>query len=74
MCGLAGFVQMRGGGQQLALEALAGRMADALQHRGPDDKGVWADPEAGVALTDAFLSLTLRRRDTSQCFPRAGDS
>jgi asparagine synthase (glutamine-hydrolysing) len=57
MCGLAGFVQMRGGGQQLALEALAGRMADALQHRGPDDKGVWADPEAGVALGHRRLSI-----------------
>jgi asparagine synthase (glutamine-hydrolysing) len=32
-------------------------MADALQHRGPDDKGVWADPEAGIALGHRRLSI-----------------
>jgi asparagine synthase (glutamine-hydrolysing) len=57
MCGLAGFVEVRGGGQQAALEALASQMADALQHRGPDDKGVWADPEAGIALGHRRLSI-----------------
>jgi asparagine synthetase B (glutamine-hydrolysing) len=34
MCGLAGFVEKHGG-QQPDMEALAGRLADALQHRGP---------------------------------------
>src|ERR1700730_7682010 len=57
MCGLAGFVEVRGGGQQAALEALASQMADALQHRGPDDEGVWADPEAGIALGHRRLSI-----------------
>ena len=57
MCGLAGFVEARSGGQQSELEALASRMADALQHRGPDDKGVWADPEAGIALGHRRLSI-----------------
>jgi asparagine synthase (glutamine-hydrolysing) len=57
MCGLAGFVEVRGGGQQLVLEAQASHMADALQHRGPDDKGVWVDPEAGVSLGHRRLSI-----------------
>jgi asparagine synthase (glutamine-hydrolysing) len=57
MCGLAGFVVGRGRGQQPALEVLASQMADALQHRGPDDKGVWADPEAGIALGHRRLSI-----------------
>ena len=57
MCGLAGFVEARGGGQQQELEALASQMADAMQHRGPDDKGVWADPEAGIALGHRRLSI-----------------
>ena len=57
MCGLAGFVESRGGGDQSELEALASRMADALQHRGPDDKGVWADPEVGIALGFRRLSI-----------------
>src|SRR5580765_1313748 len=56
MCGLAGFVE-RSGGKAPDMEALAGYMADALQHRGPDDKGVWADAEAGVALGHRRLSI-----------------
>src|SRR5260370_20450329 len=56
MCCLAGFVEKRSG-KQPEMEALAGRMADALQHRGPDDKGVWADAEAGVALGHRRLSI-----------------
>jgi len=56
MCGLAGFVDARGG-QQAELEALARRMSDALQHRGPDDQGVWADPESGVAFGHRRLSI-----------------
>ena len=57
MCGLAGFVDSRGGGQQAGLEALASRMAEALRHRGPDDHGVWADPDAGIALGHQRLSI-----------------
>ncbi len=57
MCGLAGLVEARGGSKPLELEALASRMAEALQHRGPDDKGVWADAEAGIALGFRRLSI-----------------
>ena len=32
-------------------------MADALQHRGPDDHGVWVDAETGVALGHRRLSV-----------------
>src|SRR5215472_16666723 len=55
MCGLAGFADSRGGQQEL--EALASRMADAVRHRGPDDQGVWADADAGVALGHRRLSI-----------------
>ena len=57
MCGLAGFIESRGGSGRPELEALVGRMADALQHRGPDDKGVWVDAEAGIALGFRRLSI-----------------
>ncbi len=57
MCGLAGFVETRGGSEQSELEGLASRVADALRHRGPNDKNVWADPEAGVALVHRGLSV-----------------
>jgi len=32
-------------------------MADALVHRGPDDNGVWIDPDAGLALGHRRLSI-----------------
>src|SRR5215467_174278 len=56
MCGLAGFLDARGG-QQLELEALAARLAGAVRHRGPDDFGAWSDSEAGVALGHRRLSI-----------------
>jgi asparagine synthase (glutamine-hydrolysing) len=41
-------------------------MADALAHRGPDDGGGWADPEAGVALGHRRLSVIDLTRDGAQ--------
>lgn len=32
-------------------------MADALTHRGPDSRGVWTDPEAGLALAHTRLAI-----------------
>ena len=32
-------------------------MADSLAYRGPDDHGLWSDPEAGIALTHRRLSI-----------------
>jgi asparagine synthase (glutamine-hydrolysing) len=57
MCGFAGFLNPGGarGGDELA--ALARAMADTLGHRGPDDGGAWADPEAGIALGSRRLAV-----------------
>lgn len=57
MCGFAGFVDARAETSRERLEALVGRMADTLRHRGPDDRGSWADEEAGVALGHRRLSI-----------------
>jgi asparagine synthase (glutamine-hydrolysing) len=55
MCGIAGSI---GDAKRLAdLEDGARRMADAISRRGPDDHGVWADAEAGVALAHRRLSI-----------------
>ena len=51
MCGLAGYWTVANG----SVDARA--MADALKHRGPDDGGVWADPEAGIALGHRRLAI-----------------
>jgi asparagine synthase (glutamine-hydrolysing) len=57
MCGIAGFVDSKGRTDRHGLESMAARMAGALAHRGPDDHGVWADPEASVALGHRRLSI-----------------
>jgi asparagine synthase (glutamine-hydrolysing) len=49
MCGIAGVLG------PLADRALAERMTGILQHRGPDDRGVWVEP--GVALAHNRLSI-----------------
>ncbi len=56
MCGFAGLLL----DPSLGLESLArrlGPMSDALVHRGPDDQGLWEDPEAGVGLAFRRLSI-----------------
>ncbi|MDQ3289174.1 MAG: asparagine synthase (glutamine-hydrolyzing) [Pseudomonadota bacterium] len=53
MCGLAGFLTRA----PLNLSAIARRMADTIQHRGPDDGGEWIDAEAGVAMAHRRLSI-----------------
>ena len=57
MCGLAGMLLPAPSMGAGPLQALAGRMGDALLHRGPDDRGVWADEAAGVALAHRRLSI-----------------
>jgi asparagine synthase (glutamine-hydrolysing) len=39
------------------LQAINRCMTAAIVHRGPDDEGVWVDPEAGVALGHRRLSI-----------------
>jgi len=56
MCGLAGFWQQPQN-DWAEIEAIAVRMADSLAHRGPDDQGVWGDPQAGIALAHRRLAI-----------------
>ena len=56
MCGIAGF-WTPGGAEATAAEATVRGMATAVQHRGPDDAGVWCDGAAGLALGHRRLSI-----------------
>ena len=56
MCGIAGFFSPAGLAASSAAR-IASRMADALVHRGPDDAGCWADPDAGIALGHRRLAV-----------------
>ena len=54
MCGIAGllcFSGIPGSGEVVTA------MANAISHRGPDDGGMWADQDAGIALAHRRLSI-----------------
>jgi asparagine synthase (glutamine-hydrolysing) len=57
MCGIAGIIDKTGRRSPEELAALAQTMADAMPYRGPDDSGVWADPQGGCALAHRRLSI-----------------
>jgi asparagine synthase (glutamine-hydrolysing) len=52
MCGIAGII-----GDAAADRGLLSAMAAVLAHRGPDDQGIWADAEAGVAFVHRRLAI-----------------
>jgi asparagine synthase (glutamine-hydrolysing) len=52
MCGIAGIISA-----SRLDERDVRRLIDPIAHRGPDDDGVWVDPEAGVGLGHRRLSI-----------------
>jgi asparagine synthase (glutamine-hydrolysing) len=56
MCGLAGFVT-KGGRPGQELEKVARSMVASLVHRGPDDAGVWIDPDSCIAMGHRRLAI-----------------
>ena len=56
MCGIAGLLRP-GGGDDALLAGYAGRMADALAHRGPDASGTWSRASDGIAFGHRRLSI-----------------
>lgn len=55
MCGIAGFWSTSTTSQDA--HHLVGRMADCVEHRGPDDRGTWSDPHGAVALGFRRLAI-----------------
>ncbi|RVU41289.1 asparagine synthase (glutamine-hydrolyzing) [Rheinheimera riviphila] len=53
MCGFAGFVSI---GIDAPTTVLA-RMGKAIEHRGPDDSGLWHDPETGLGFVHRRLAI-----------------
>jgi len=52
MCGIAGYV-----GKTFSPESCLSEMINAINHRGPDDNGMWFDTNTGVGLAHARLSI-----------------
>ena len=57
MCGFAGFIAGRAQGAPWQIDDIAHSMSECLRHRGPDDDGMWIDPEAGIGLIHRRLSI-----------------
>jgi asparagine synthase (glutamine-hydrolysing) len=57
MCGIAGILDPGTSINADRLGALASVMASSLEHRGPDDSGVWVDPDAGIAFGHRRLAV-----------------
>lgn len=56
MCGIVGF--WNPAGQPASqLKELVLRMAQAIEHRGPDDAGAWADEQTGLVLGHRRLAI-----------------
>src|SRR5215203_7116187 len=56
MCGVAGCWSV-GALESSELEKIARSMSETISHRGPDDAGVWADSDAGIALAHRRLAI-----------------
>ncbi len=56
MCGIVGLLAASPPDPEW-LSSRALQLSQTLAHRGPDDHGVWADPEAGIALGFRRLSI-----------------
>ncbi len=52
MCGIVGYWDKRG-----ADASIVEQMAMQIQHRGPDDAGIWLDEESGIALAHRRLAI-----------------
>jgi asparagine synthase (glutamine-hydrolysing) len=57
MCGIAGILDPAASTSGDRLGALASAMASSVEHRGPDDSGVWVDAESGIALGHQRLAV-----------------
>lgn len=57
MCGIAGLLTFDSAISRQQLHGIAESMGTSLRHRGPDDEGIWIDPEAPVALVHRRLSI-----------------
>ncbi len=57
MCGIAGKLWHRAPEDTEAATSLLRRMADQMEHRGPDAQGVWLDARAGIGFSHRRLSI-----------------
>lgn len=57
MCGISGFLSPVGRFDGDTLGSIVTTMSNALQHRGPDGRGIWVDSARGLALGHRRLAI-----------------
>lgn len=57
MCGITGLWDLSAAIDPVRLSRYAAAMNETLRHRGPDDDGVWLDPNVKIALAQRRLSI-----------------
>ncbi len=57
MCGIAGIYYIRNKFKAINIQENIDSMTDALEHRGPDSRGVWIDANVGIALGHRRLAI-----------------
>ncbi|BAZ27951.1 asparagine synthase (glutamine-hydrolysing) [Cylindrospermum sp. NIES-4074] len=57
MCGITGFIDAYRQTSTEKMEFVVQKMANTLEHRGPDDRGIWVDAENGIALGHRRLAI-----------------
>ena len=55
MCGFAGFID--NSNNNLDYKSILKNLGDSINHRGPDDSGIWFDPNFNLGLTHRRLSI-----------------
>lgn len=57
MCGIVGFLSTSASQSGDDMADICAKMAATIAYRGPDDKGEWVDPSAGIGLGHRRLSI-----------------
>jgi len=57
MCGFTGYLAANPGFTAYEAPQVLQHMANAIEHRGPDSDGYWADPAAGIGLAHRRLAI-----------------
>lgn len=72
MCGIVGVYDLKGRYARGDLERLVSAMRDSMVHRGPDDAGIWLDPNGRLALGQRRLSIIDLRPEGRQPMEAVG--
>lgn len=57
MCGITGFWDLRQRASVEQMSYITTKMSDTIQHRGPDDHGLWVNQQSGIGLGHRRLSI-----------------